>query len=1117
MPLPVCYDLICPVGRKIVMKSLIVTVSMLVITMSSLWAQQTNPFTQKQQRVTTPPSKQVTPVINFQKSKALQATAGDGIYQHQQLKHGDHGLPIFIKSQASLQARGRMAAQTPETLSHEYLQEVAGLLQIENPAEEFQVKSIITSSQGSTHVKMQQMYQGYKVYAHEVILHLNGQGVSLFNGRHMVTPASLNTTPILTGEEATAMATRDVKKQPQVVVPQGAMAHILSHAGELPEPEVVIYEHPRKGKVNLVWHVTVYPNLVERWEYFIDARSGKTVNKYSHTCVFDGGTTGQAQDLNGDTRTVNIFEPGDGFFYLVDTSKPMFVTGQDPLPEKGVITTLDFRNVAVNSEEGSAFYIASADKDTWTDASAVSAHYNAEVAYNYYLNTFGRNSIDGNGGSIFSVVNVADEDGGGFDNAFWNGFAMFYGNGRNSFKPLAGGLDVGGHEMSHGVIQHTANLEYQDESGALNESFADVFGAMIDPDDWTMGEDIVKPGVFPNNALRDLSDPHNGGTKLGDRGFQPSHTSEMFTGSADNGGVHINSGIPNHAFFLFASAVGIELAQDVYYKTLTEYLTASSQFIDMRLAVIEAAAELTDDDPEVIAAAKSAFDAVGIEDGEGSEGNTDLPELAGDDLVMYFTTDTGDPHKLYIRSIETSEDTPISDLSIISKPSITDDGSIALFIAEDQAIHVIELSGSFPEEELSANVLWTNVAVSKDGTKLAAVTDQQDGTIFVHDFVSNQGKTFTLFNPTTVEGVKTGDVMYADALEWDYSGQFVMYDAFNRIEDDNGDDMEYWDVGFLNVWDNTTNAFAEGDIQKLFPSLPAGVSIGNPSFAKNSRDVVVFDKLDGDQLSVLAVNIETNTSETVFDNVVVGCPNYSRLDNKIIFNAIGSGDVPLIAIIDVDADRMTPTSDASVLLSNAKWGIWFSQGERELLKTGKNITSFDLAGIEDLTDVSILGNTIDITLSEQVDVSQLAATFTKSEGALVKIGDNRQISGITRNDFNSPLEYTVFAEDGSAKTYQVSITNLVTGLREEDLALDIEMFPNPTTGDLTLRAKRDIPTTIQVSVVDLLGRQVATVSLQSMDNGKSTVLPQFSQLPTGTYIVKAHTSDTFTIEKIIKQ
>ena len=139
------------------------------------------------------------------------------------------------------------------------------------------------------------------------------------------------------------------------------------------------------------------------------------------------------------------------------------------------------------------------------------------------------------GGNILAFFNVAELNGSGdpvsMENAFWNGAAMWYGNGGSSFKELARGLDVGGHEMTHGVVEKTANLVYQDESGALNESFADIFGAMIDRDDWRMGEDVMQPGASPSGALRDLSNPANGdtpggGNNLGGDFWQPGHVNQ---------------------------------------------------------------------------------------------------------------------------------------------------------------------------------------------------------------------------------------------------------------------------------------------------------------------------------------------------------------------------------------------------------------------------------------------------------------------------------------------------------------------------------------------------------------------------------------------------------------
>ena len=213
--------------------------------------------------------------------------------------------------------------------------------------------------------------------------------------------------------------------------------------------------------------------------------------------------------------------------------------------------------------------------NTWGDRRAVSAHFNGEEAYNYFRATHNRNSVNAQGGNITSFYNIAEEDGSDMDNAFWNGAHIYYGNGAQAFtSSLAKSLDVAGHEMSHGVVQTTANLRYQGESGALNESFADVFAAMIDRDDWQIGEDIVNPQIFRSGALRDLSDPRNGGNSLNDNGYQPDHYDIRFTGSQDNGGVHINSGIPNRAFFLFAtnSAVGKDRAEQVFYRALDNYL-----------------------------------------------------------------------------------------------------------------------------------------------------------------------------------------------------------------------------------------------------------------------------------------------------------------------------------------------------------------------------------------------------------------------------------------------------------------------------------------------------------------------------------------------------------------
>jgi hypothetical protein len=254
------------------------------------------------------------------------------------------------------------------------------------------------------------------------------------------------------------------------------------------------------------------------------------------------------------------------------------------------------------------------------DPVAQAAHEGAGKVYDYYANTFQRNSIDDQGMPLVSTVNFGSdpEDA---ENAAWVGeyAQMIYGDGGRIFKPLPYGLDVIGHEFTHGVIDSSSQLLYEVQSGALNESYADIFGAMIDRDDWQIGEDVIKAPPFPTRYLRSLEDPTAGGIynlddPLGGVG-QPA-TMDQYANlpnsrRADNGGVHINSGIPNRAHFLLAQAVGREKTEQIAYRALTQYLTPSAEFVDALDASVRAAQDLYGQGAEV-QAVQAAFAQVGI-------------------------------------------------------------------------------------------------------------------------------------------------------------------------------------------------------------------------------------------------------------------------------------------------------------------------------------------------------------------------------------------------------------------------------------------------------------------------------------------------------------------------
>jgi len=189
----------------------------------------------------------------------------------------------------------------------------------------------------------------------------------------------------------------------------------------------------------------------------INAHTATIEKKYNDVCNF-GPKTAKADDLYGTERTINTYEL-NGDYYLIDGSRSNFNVASSDLPDDpvGAIVTIDLRNNPVDQfgDWVDKLQHVESSNNRWSNATAVSAHYNAGKSYEYFKNTFNRNSIDGKGGTIWSVINVSDDRGRPFDNAFWNGSAMFYGNGKDAFQELPKALDAAAHEMSHGVIQNT--------------------------------------------------------------------------------------------------------------------------------------------------------------------------------------------------------------------------------------------------------------------------------------------------------------------------------------------------------------------------------------------------------------------------------------------------------------------------------------------------------------------------------------------------------------------------------------------------------------------------------------------------------------------------------------
>lgn len=816
-----------------------------------------------------------------------------------------------------------------EAACFQYLNAISKPLGIKNAEHEFAILDVQTDQQGLNHIKLQQTWQGIPVYGGQAYLHAKNGTIDRFNGFVYPTPSIASAQPTISSNEASQITTNNVALKTKFQNLTPSEQSFLNYTQ--PIAELVIYHSKMMvDGEHLAWHITVRPNFIERWEYFVDATNGSVIHAYNNT-QSDGDVTASGTDLNGVNQTFHTYLE-NGTYYMVDISKPMFNQSNF----EGVIKTYTANNSPYNQIQSAP--IVSSSNNTWA-ANAISAHYHASLSYDYWKTVFNRNSYNGQGGSIPNVINITDENGQGFDNAFWNGAAMYYGNGGSNFKPLAGGLDVCAHELGHAVDETSANLEYQNQSGAINEAFSDIIGSMVERKNWTIGEDVMKPGNpnFPTGVLRDMSDPHNGGTSFADNGYQPAHLSEIYTGDQDNGGVHINSGVVNFAYYKYASAVGLSKGEQTFMKALFNYLTRSSQFIDLRIAVLQAAKDLYGDGSAEMTAAAQAFDQVGVSDGTGSGGSGttapgNLPVNPGQDYILLYDLVTSDNNTLYISNTEGTQYQAMSTTEIKNKPSILDNGSVAVFVSDDNKMRVIELSDQPNESIIQADPIWDGVSVSKDGSLISAITTEQDSSIYVYSFEKEQWAQFHLYNPGTQTGTNTFNVLYADAMEWLYDGQYIMYDAYSQINSSSGQSLDYWDINFIRVWDNETNDWGDGQVFKLMTGLQDGVSIGNPSLTKNSTNIAAFDMFDANTNTdyILAVDLDKGEIGEVYNNgSTLGTPNYSKLDDKLIFTTHTNSQDD-IAVIGMQNNKIQPSGNPSALIPEAKWGIWFAQGTRSL-------------------------------------------------------------------------------------------------------------------------------------------------------------------------------------------
>jgi Zn-dependent metalloprotease len=455
---------------------------------------------------------------------------------------------------------------------------------------------------GMQHHLMQQYYKGIPLEGLAYRVHEKNGFVTSANGK-AIRELDLDVSTILSEEQAFELAvsylqTKDttVRKGKKLIVSKD---YIFA-----------------PGSFSVAFQFDIDVSLIERWRISVDAKDGSLINKES---LVKSCFTSRPQEYDTGIGMTNYYGVKT---IRVDKSLSGSSRLEGQTTHGGFIGTYDFRNVSslalfFNDYTVYQFYSSDNNFNKSSQKPAVSVQWAAEQAYEYYYIKHGRNSFDNKGAAITSYVHV-DKD---WDNAAWTRNKLIFGDGSNN-NPLVE-LDVVSHELTHGVTDYEANLNYLYEPGALNESFSDImakaveFATFGDSSTWLLAKH------FREGGLRDMSNPNLKGqpdTYLGDM---------WYVGYEDQGGVHTNSGVQNFWFYLLCeggsgvndykhsysvNSIGMDTVVNIAYRNLTEYLISSSDFLDCRIGSLLATTDLYGKNSLAYQEVANAWDAVGVID-----------------------------------------------------------------------------------------------------------------------------------------------------------------------------------------------------------------------------------------------------------------------------------------------------------------------------------------------------------------------------------------------------------------------------------------------------------------------------------------------------------------------
>ncbi|MCB9446830.1 MAG: M4 family metallopeptidase [Flavobacteriales bacterium] len=1018
------------------------------------------------------------------------------------------------------------------------------------PSDAYQLVKTEPDAMGYQHEKYQQLYKGIPVQGGEFRAHVLNGTVRSINGLYYDL-GNINVTPSV--PEASALQS--------ALGFAGATKYIWQDQTEI-ENLRKVFEDPTldfspkaelwivapnfdasSGDFRLAYKYNIWAMEPDgRWELYVDAQTGEIIAR--NDLIHTADATGTAKTRYDGTQTI-----------ITDS-----YNGSYRLREAGRGNGIQTYNAQHGTSTGGAVDFTDSDNN-WTstanaDDAGTSAHFAAEMMYDYLKKRHNRNSIDGNGFKLLGYVHWDN----GWVNASWNGQYMRYGDGNGD--PLTT-IDIGCHEVAHGLTSESANLVYQNESGALNESFSDIFGTAVEwyatpsRGDYLIAEDI--------GAFRSMSNPNTYSNPDTYKGTY------WETSSNDNGGVHTNSGVQNHWYYLLSegksgtndngnayqvTGIGREKAENIAFRNLTVYLSSNSNYADSRYYSLQAAKDLYGDCSNEYAQTANAWYAVGV----------------GDPVQCNVA-----PEPDFVADVTASCDGKVqfTDKSTFAPTSWAWDFGDGASSTQQNPSHTYTASGTFTVKLTATNAYGQNTDTKTSYVTISLLSppttqgDQVCGSGTVNLSASGSGNKYNWYDAANGGNLLYTGSPYSPSVSSTTSYWVEAVDEKAKVKGGPADNT----IG-------TGGYFTANDLRGLFFDVTSSVYLRTVKVYANTAGDRLIEVLQGSDTGPVyaskTVTIPAGESRVTLDfylqpgtNYFIKCtgdPTTTPSDVDLYRNDAGSTfplnvggvvsitgtnagsdgyyyyfydweiqekecvseRVEVVATVDPNGVNPTISADNSTVCAgdavNMDAGSGYTAYQWSTGATTQTVTVNPTANTTYSVTVTASGGCTGNT-STSISVNPLPTpTITQDvNGTLFISGitgthtyqwfrDGALISGATNDTYvpNVNGVYTVKVTDANGCTGESSpLTVLNVGIAQVGQDVALRLFPNPAGDQVNLSIEGK--GTLQMEVINLIGETV--IVKRNLPSGTHRI--SLAGLPDGVYMVRLIATDT-QAQKVIR-